>query len=108
MATTIRSKNLDLIRWMNFGNARTAKKLRSIISNATYVSKMAAGEMVMHDHEARSIERIMNFAVGWMDRDNMTVLKYVRRGFRGIQDGDEPPVRGKSRFSNTSRRRKEE
>jgi hypothetical protein len=75
MPRTIRSINLDLIRWMNFGHENTAKKLVSVITNAAYLSKMATGDMEISDRKARSIEKELSLPNGWMDRDNIAVLK---------------------------------
>ena len=63
MARTTRSKNLDLIRWLNFGHENTAKKLISL-TNANYLSKMATGDMEISDHNARSIESTLKMPAG--------------------------------------------
>lgn len=60
---------------MNFGHERTAKKLASVISNAAYLSKMATGDMEISDRKARSIEKELSLPIGWMDRDNVAVLR---------------------------------
>ncbi|MDP1682979.1 MAG: hypothetical protein Q8L39_14555 [Burkholderiales bacterium] len=73
MLTTIRSKNLDLIRWLNFGHKNTAKKLSSL-TNENYISKMATGDMAISDYDARQIEKILSLPDGWMDRDNIALL----------------------------------
>ena len=75
MARTTRSTNLDLIRWLNFGHERTAKKLASVITNSAYLSKMATGDMEVSDRKARVIEKELNLPSGWMDRDNTAILK---------------------------------
>ena len=74
MTTTTRSRNLDLIRWLNFGHETTAKKLVSL-TNANYLSKMATGDMEIGDRKARSIERATELPLGWLDRDNIAMLK---------------------------------
>ena len=74
MARTVRSRNLDLIRWMNYGHESTAKLLLHI-TNANYLSKMATGEMEIGDRKARSIERAAEVPSEWLDRDNIAVLK---------------------------------
>lgn len=74
MPKTTRSRNLDLIRWLNFGHENTAKKLVSI-TNANYLSKMATGDMEISDRKARSIERATELPLGWLDRDNIAMLK---------------------------------
>lgn len=73
MARTTRSKNLDLIRWLNFGHENTAKKLISL-TNANYLSKMATGDMEISDHNARSIESTLKMPAGWLDRDNLALI----------------------------------
>ncbi len=73
MARTKRSKNLDLVRWLNLGHKNTAKKLVSL-TNANYLSKMATGDMEITDHDARSIERILKLPNGWLDRDNIELI----------------------------------
>lgn len=73
MPRTIRSRNLDLIRWLDCGHKHTVKKLDSI-TNANYLSKMATGEMEISDLKARSIEKAIDFPVGWMDRDNVALI----------------------------------
>lgn len=73
MARTTRSKNLDLIRWLNFGHENTAKKLISL-TNANYLSKMATGNMEISDHNARSIESSLKMPSGWLERDNLALI----------------------------------
>jgi hypothetical protein len=73
MARTTRSQNLDLIRWLNFGHENTAKKLINL-TNANYLSKMATGDMEITDHMARNIELTLNMPVGWLDRDNLSLI----------------------------------
>ena len=73
MARTIRSRNLDLIRWLNYGHDSTAKLLASV-TNPSYLSKMATGEMDISDRKARSIEKSANLPVDWLDRNNIDVL----------------------------------
>jgi hypothetical protein len=96
VTTTTQSKNLDLIRWMNFGNARTAKLLSSVISNATYLSKMATGEMVIHGNEAVAIERKLNLPKGWMDRDNLELLTMSAEDFATFKLLASLPAEGKN------------
>ena len=74
MARTIRSRNMDLIRWINYGHESTAKLLMNV-TNANYLSKMATGEMDIGDRKARSIERAAELPSEWLDRDNIAVLK---------------------------------
>lgn len=74
MPQTTRSRNLDLVRWLNYGHKNAAKKLSSI-TNSNYVSKMATGDMEISDRKARSIEKAVDVPVGWMDRDNVGILK---------------------------------
>lgn len=70
MPRTVRSINLDLIRWLNLGHEPTAKLLAPV-TNATYLSKMATGEMEIGDRKARAIERAAGLPPGWLDRDNV-------------------------------------
>lgn len=74
MPQTTRTRNLDLIRWLNYGHENTARKLSSV-TNANYVSKMETGDMEIGDRKARSIEKTVELPVGWMDRDNVDMLK---------------------------------
>lgn len=74
MPQTTRSRNLDLIRWLNYGHENTVHKLSSV-TNANYVSKMATGDMEISDQQVRLIEKAVELPIGWMDRDNLGVLK---------------------------------
>lgn len=74
MPQTTRSRNLDLIRWLNYGQDNTAKKLASV-TNYNYVSKMATGDMEITDRRARAIEKAVELPTGWLDRDNISTLK---------------------------------
>ena len=74
MARTTRSVNLDLIRWLNLGHDSTAKLLSSV-TNSNYLSKMATGDMEISDRKARSIERAAGLPQGWLDRNNIELLK---------------------------------
>lgn len=75
MPTTARSKNLDLIRWLNYGHVKTAKKLKAVVTNDRYLSKMATGDMAISDHKARSIEKALDLPTGWLDRNNLELLQ---------------------------------
>lgn len=81
MPRTVRSRNLDLIRWLNFGHDSTAKLLMHV-TNANYLSKMATGDMEMGDRKARSIERAASMPSEWLDRDNIAVLKMSSLEFK--------------------------
>lgn len=74
MPQTRRSRNLDLIRWLNYGHENTANKL-AYVTNSNYVSKMATGDMEISDCNARAIEKAVQLPVGWLDRDNISILK---------------------------------
>lgn len=74
MPRTTRSTNIDLIRWLNYGHDNTAKKLAAVI-NANYLSKMATGDMKVTDKKARQIEKVFDLPAGWLDRDNIALLK---------------------------------
>jgi len=73
MPRTTRSRNLDLIRWLNFGHENTAKKILRL-TNANYLSKMATGDMDISDQMARDIESELDMPIGWLDRDNIDVI----------------------------------
>jgi hypothetical protein len=74
MPQTIRSRNLDLIRWLNYGHEIISKKL-SHITNPNYVSMMATGDMEISERRARLIEKAVELPAGWIDRDNISILK---------------------------------
>ena len=78
----IRSKNLDLIRWLNHGHENTAKKLAAIITNTNYLSKMATGDMEISDRKARSIEKTLDLPTGWLDRNNVELLHMTYTEFK--------------------------
>ncbi len=80
MPRTIRSRNLDLVRWLNYGHVNTAKKL-ALVTNANYLSKMATGDMEIGDRKARNVEKTLELPVGWMDRDNVALLKMTPTEF---------------------------
>ena len=71
---TIRATNLHLARDMNFGNTYTARKLSGVL-NASYLSKMARGEMEICDFTARKVESKLELPIGWLDRDNNLFLR---------------------------------
>lgn len=77
MPRTVRSRNLDLIRWLNFNHKNTCKMLAHL-TNANYVSKMANGDMEIEDRMARRIEDSSHMPDLWMDRDNIALLKMCR------------------------------
>lgn len=81
MPRTIRSTNLDLIRWLNHGHKNTAKKLSSL-TNENYISQMATGDMEISEHDARRIEQILSLPDGWMDRDNIPMLSMSKVDFK--------------------------
>ena len=74
MSETTRSRNLDLIRWLHGGHNNTSELL-SRITNSNYVSQMARGDMEISEWKARSIEGAVDLPDGWMDRDNISILK---------------------------------
>ena len=78
---TTRSENMDLLRKLNGGHNRAAKKLASV-TNSSYISKMSYGEMEISDHQAREIEKILQLPCGWMDRDNALLLKIGETEFK--------------------------
>ena len=74
MPRTIRSRNLNLVRWLNFGHEHICKILAPI-ANKNYVSKMATGDREITDHMARRIEELTNMPEKWIDRDNDALLQ---------------------------------
>ncbi len=74
MARNIRSRNLDLLRWLNYGHKHVASKLAGL-TNSAYISKMAVGDMPIETGSARAMERILEMPKGWMDRDNVSVIQ---------------------------------
>lgn len=84
MPRTTRSRNLDLIRWLNFGHESTAKKLASV-TNSNYLSKMATGDMEIGDRKARALEKTLELPAGWIDRDNVAMLKMSASEFELYQ-----------------------
>lgn len=71
---TIRATNLSLARYMNFGHNNTAHKVRRVV-NSNYLSKMALGQMELGNYTAREIESALEYPSGWLDRDNVMLLK---------------------------------
>ena len=92
MPRTIRSTNLDLIRWLNHGHESTADKL-SALTNANYLSKMATGDMAIDDKMARSIESTLELPQGWMDRENLRILKMSAEAYQLSEATRELPLR---------------
>lgn len=84
MPTTVRSKNLDLLRWLNHTHEFTAEKLAHI-TNSNYLSKMALGQMEITDHMAQEIEKALGVGEGWLDRENIAILNMSSDDFRLIQ-----------------------
>ena len=84
MPHTIRSRNLDLIRWMKGGHKRTAKIMEKI-TNENYLSKMATGDRVIGDSTARKIEEAAMLPEGWLDRENDKVLLMDADDYRMLQ-----------------------
>lgn len=74
MPRTIRSRNLDLIRWLNSGHQPVVKKLIGL-TNSAYISQMALGERPIETSNARSIETLLGMPKGWMDRDNVAIIQ---------------------------------
>lgn len=74
MPHTVRSRNLDLIRWLNYGHKNTCEKLASV-ANSNYISKMATGDREIDDYTARRIESKSGLPDHWMDRDHVGVMK---------------------------------
>ena len=80
MENANRSRNLDLIRWMNGGHNNTASEM-SHIANANYVSKMATGEMKISNFDARRIEKSFQLPELWLDRDNLAWIKMDKENY---------------------------
>ena len=73
MPCTTRSKNLDLIRWLQGGHNNAAYRLECV-TNSSYVSMMARGEREIRDYMAKSIETTLGLPERWMDRDHVEIL----------------------------------
>ena len=73
MPCTIRSKNLDLIRWLRGGHNQIASRLERI-TNSSYVSLMARGEREIQDYTAKNIETTLGLPERWLDRDHVEIL----------------------------------
>jgi hypothetical protein len=78
---TIRSTNLSLARYMNFGHNNTAHKVRRVV-NSNYLSKMALGQMELGNYTAREIESALGYPLGWLDRDNRKLLKLTGEQYK--------------------------
>jgi hypothetical protein len=76
-----RSTNLNLARWMKGRHEELANKL-SNISNWTYISKMITGQREIPEHTARAIEQALKFPNGWMDRNNIGLIKMSELDFK--------------------------
>ena len=74
MPLATRSLNLDLIRWLNRGHKHAVTVMASV-TNAKYLSEMATGEREISDPIARGIETAADLPAGWLDRDNVSLLK---------------------------------
>jgi len=53
----------------------------SAVTNSNYLSKMATGDMDISDRKARTIEKTLGFPMGWLDRDNIAVVKMTATEF---------------------------
>ena len=85
MSTSVREKNLALIRWLKGGHDRTYKMLSSI-TNSTYLSKMATGDMAISDRKARSIEVKLELPSRWLDRDNTALALMANEDFELVEE----------------------
>ena len=45
------------------------------MTNAAYISEMIRGQREISDRDARKIEALLKIEDGWMDRDNLQVIK---------------------------------
>lgn len=70
-----RSDNLNLIRKILIGRHKDTAKELAKVANSNYISQMATGDMEISDHQAREIEITLQLPCGWMDRDNIQLLK---------------------------------
>ena len=78
-----RRENFDLLRWVHGGNNRLAAILRDTpIRN--YVSDIARGKRSCSKTCARSVETKLDYADGWLDRDNVSMLKLSRENFETL------------------------
>jgi hypothetical protein len=73
MAQSVRSRNLDLLRWL-YGTHKAMSKKLSRIANPAYLSEMATNKRQIGNGTAREIEETLDLPVGWMDRDNVALL----------------------------------
>jgi hypothetical protein len=81
---SVRSNNLDLIRWMERGHENTCNKL-SHLFNAYQVSRMATGRQTISDSAARDIETSFALPKGWLDRNNIELLKMGSLDYEALQ-----------------------
>lgn len=80
MSDSIRSKNLDYLRWMHGGQNAIAKKLIRL-ANYAYISEMANGLRGISDEDARKIEELLALAIGWLDRDHSCLIEMSNLDF---------------------------
>tara|TARA_R110001592_G_scaffold121_1_gene671 strand:- start:1065 stop:1382 length:318 start_codon:yes stop_codon:yes gene_type:complete len=73
--SSTRSENLKLIRLMNYTHEHTAEKLKSVVSNECKLSDLTNDKRPTDDHTARGIEKVLGLPKGWLDRDNMEIIK---------------------------------
>jgi hypothetical protein len=73
--TTNRSENLRLIRLMYSTHEHTAVKLKSVVSNESKLSALTNGTKPTNDETARGIEMVLALPKGWLDRDNISIIK---------------------------------
>lgn len=73
--SSIRSENLRLIRLMNHTHVNTAEKLKSVVSNECKLSDLTNDKKPTDDYTARGIENVLGLPIGWLDRDNMKIIK---------------------------------
>lgn len=71
---TIRQQNLYLARYFFEGLGNLAKELSPLTNEAALI-RMGQGKAEITDQMAREIEKQLDLPVGWMDRDNDSILR---------------------------------
>ena len=74
MPYTSRSKNLSLLCHL-WGRQEDIAGVLKPLTNAAYISEMIRGQREISDRDARKIEALLKIEDGWMDRDNLQVIK---------------------------------
>lgn len=71
-----RARNLNLAKDMGLMRQNDlAELLQHIVQNKAYFSEMCLGKREIETSQARQIEEQMNLPTGWLDRDNLALLR---------------------------------